>query len=170
METWRDIDGYVGSYQVSDQGNVRSLNWRGHGGVRNLFLKKHRDGYLQVELFKDGVGRMIPVHRLVAKAFVPGYAAGLEVNHIDENKRNNVPSNLEWCTHTDNVKHSAYRVSRRVCRTPAVVQKTSAGEVVTIWPNVTAIKKALGYNDWSIRCCCTGKRSTAYGFTWQYAT
>jgi DNA-binding CsgD family transcriptional regulator len=46
------------------------------------------------------------LHRLVAKAFVPGYAPGLTVNHIDGVKIHNLPANLEWCSIQDNIQHA----------------------------------------------------------------
>lgn len=96
MEVWKDIDGYEGLYQVSNTGKVRSLRYRNRDEVRELFLKPHNQGYLQVELHKNGKRKMFTVHRLVAMAFVDGYEVGKEVNHIDENKQNNVSTNLEW--------------------------------------------------------------------------
>lgn len=45
------------------------------------------------------------VHRLVALAFVPGFAEGLSVNHINGNKLDNRPENLEWLTLADNTRH-----------------------------------------------------------------
>lgn len=51
-EIWKDIPGYEGLYQASNCGNIRSLNWRNMNIVRNLYLKPHNKGYLQVELAK----------------------------------------------------------------------------------------------------------------------
>lgn len=170
METeWRNVPGYEGLYEVSAQGSVRSLNWRNTGKTRELFLKRHRDGYRQVELFKDGNKKMIPVHRLVALAFVPGYKPGLTVNHIDEDKGNNRASNLEWCTLEENIQYSAYRNKGRPEKKVDVYQIDASGKIVARWPSFVAIRKALGYNDWSIRCCCNGTRKSAYGFQWQFA-
>jgi hypothetical protein len=45
------------------------------------------------------------VHRLVALAFVPGFEDGLSVNHINGNKLDNRPENLEWITLADNTRH-----------------------------------------------------------------
>ena len=102
MEVWKDIQGYEGLYQVSNLGNVRSLNWRNTGQVRNLYLKPQNRGYLQVELAKCGQKRGFTVHRLVAMAFVSGYAEGKVVNHINEDKRDNRAENLEWVSQSDN--------------------------------------------------------------------
>lgn len=68
------------------------------------------DGYPKVKL-RLGVNSRICrlVHRLVALSFVDGYAPGLDVNHIDGNKLNTHPSNLEWVTRRENILH-AYRI------------------------------------------------------------
>lgn len=68
--------------------------------------KLNSDGYLQVKLSKDGYSKWVKVHSLVAKHFVNGYFDGAEVNHIDCDRKNNLPKNLEWVTHSDNIKHS----------------------------------------------------------------
>ena len=64
-----------------------------------------RNGYYTVSA-KLGSSRLkMLVHRLVAMAFVNGYAEGLTVNHINGNKLDNRPENLEWITRSDNTKH-----------------------------------------------------------------
>lgn len=114
MEEWKDIVGYEGYYQVSSDGNVRSLNRTVHhsknSGTRILFgrmIKNHKNtkGYISVALSKNGVVAMYRVHRLVAKMFVPNPNNLPEINHIDENKSNNASSNLEWVSHLNNIRH-----------------------------------------------------------------
>ncbi len=47
-----------------------------------------------------------PVHRFVAMAFIKRDKLKNYVNHIDGNKSNNHVDNLEWCTHTENIRHA----------------------------------------------------------------
>lgn len=112
---WKSVVGYEGYYEVSDRGDVRSVDRtiiRNDGvlQVRTGRLKSQREddyGYLVVKLSKDGVDRLVRVHRLVAEAFIGichGY--GHEVNHIDFNRKNNYADNLEWVTHLENVRHT----------------------------------------------------------------
>lgn len=111
-EVWRDIKGYEGKYQVSNLGNVRSLDRmvkHPQGGVvprKSAPLKqnRHSGGYLVVGLCQDPKRY---VHRLVMQAFVGEPPAGMnDVNHIDGDKTNNCLSNLEYCNRLHNVRHA----------------------------------------------------------------
>lgn len=120
VEIWKDIDGYIGIYQVSNMGNVRSLQReefkcaQGYRVRKGVELKPSQDqkGYLMVNLYKNGKGRSRRVHRLVAEAFIDNPMHLSEINHIDENKKNNVVSNLEWCTSSYNKMYGNGNVSR----------------------------------------------------------
>ena len=175
-EIWKDITGYEGLYQVSNLGKVRSLRYKNRDEVRELYLKPHNRGYLQVELHKDGTRKMFTVHRLVAMAFVNGYADDLIVNHIDENKQNNAATNLEWCTSLYNSqfykerhpeKLSAHRGPNKNVR--PVNQISTDGQIVKTWRSSRDVMRELGWSDWSVSECCRGNRKSAYGFIWRYA-
>ena len=179
VEIWKDIAGYEGLYQVSNLGKVRSLQYGNRDEVRELYLKPHTRGYLQVELHKNGSRKMFTVHRLVAMAFVDGYEETKLVNHIDEDKQNNVSANLEWVTASQNVSHSiSHRIASNTRNYPKfnartdkrpVLQMSLDGTPIKRWESTIEVKGALGYSDWSIKQCCRGNRKTAYGFIWQYA-
>ena len=63
-------------------------------------------GYLMVSLWKDNVGKTFAVHRLVALAYLPNPLGKPEVNHIDSDRTNCHPSNLEWVTSSENSIHA----------------------------------------------------------------
>lgn len=111
-EEWRDIQGYEGLYQVSDEGNVRRLVAMANGKYPAMGLIKswpHKDGYLCVGLSKDKAYSAKTIHRLVAVAFLGNPpTAKHQVNHIDGNKANNCIGNLEWVTPSENMQHSRY--------------------------------------------------------------
>jgi hypothetical protein len=95
MTEWRDVPGFGGNYLVSRCGAVKR---RGSELPKVQTLSR---GYMVVSLWSENKGRTMPVHRLVAMAFVPGDHS-LSVDHIDGNKVNNHASNLEWVTLTEN--------------------------------------------------------------------
>ena len=112
-ETWKDIKGYEGLYQVSDSGRVRSVDRVEKCGTfvrkrKGIILKEiiNRGGYCQVNLTKDGVGHTKEIHRIVATAFIPNPLGLPQVNHIDCDKTNNSIDNLEWVTVDENTAHA----------------------------------------------------------------
>ena len=95
------IHGYGDHYRITEDGRVWSR-------YKDDYLKPviTEKGYLAVDLRKDGHRFKARIHRLVAEAFIPNPNNLSEVNHKDGDKTNNVVGNLEWCTHSDNVKHA----------------------------------------------------------------
>lgn len=95
-EIFKDIKGYEGLYEISNYGNVRSLyNYR--GGHNILKPKEKKNGYYQIGLRKYNKRKWYSIHRLVAEAFIPNPNKLLQINHINENKKDNRVENLEWC-------------------------------------------------------------------------
>ena len=171
VEVWKNIEGYEGKYMVSNLGNVKSMNYRGHGYEKILKPKENNCGRLWVELRgTKGIKHML-VHRLVGQAFIPNPYGLPQINHKDENPKNNAVENLEWCTGEENI--SAYLANhkggRERTRLKPVNQIDSTGKIVRKWNCSRDIVSEMGVNQWSITQCCDGRRKTAYGFRWQYA-
>lgn len=117
MEEWRDIDGYEGYYQVSNLGRVKGIKLiRQYKKERILsqYLLDRGKGYYKVWLYKDKKRKMYYVHRLVAQAFIPNPNNYPDINHKDENPRNNVVDNLEWCTESYNMSFGTLQDRRRL--------------------------------------------------------
>lgn len=108
IEEWRDIPGYEGVYQASSTGMIRRIANLGRRDLheRVLIQSVDEDGYHKVELRSDNRRRKFGVHQLIALAFIGICPEGFEVNHIDLNKSNNIPSNLEYITHVANIAHA----------------------------------------------------------------
>lgn len=109
-EIWKEITGYEGLYQVSNLGNVRRIKHieTNRNGVQRILGDKNiarsidEKGYFLVSLSKDGKQKTRRIHRLVAEMFIPNPNNYPQVNHKDEDKRNNKVDNLEWCTNKYN--------------------------------------------------------------------
>lgn len=109
-EVWKDVVGYEGRYLVSNLGRVKSperdkvypAGFVCHAKEKFICVTFDRDGYPRVSLWKDRHLKTFQVHRLVAEAFIPNPSSLPQVNHKDEIKYHNFPSNLEWCTNKYN--------------------------------------------------------------------
>jgi hypothetical protein len=100
----KDIVGYEGLYAVTEDGMVWAYPNRIHKGK---FLKPSlKKGYPFVCLCKGSEIKQFSIHRLVAETYLPNFDSLPQVNHIDSNKENNHVSNLEWCSASQNKKHS----------------------------------------------------------------
>lgn len=102
-EIWKPIEEYE-NYYVSNMGNVMNINT---GKV--LKGQNNGKGYFHVCLYnKEHKCKLVMIHRLVAKAFIPNPENLPQVNHIDECKHNNRADNLEWITSEDNINHGTH--------------------------------------------------------------
>ena len=174
-EVWRWVVGYEGLYMVSNHGRVMSIPTiieKGNGItvlVDGRLIKPSaiRKGYLQVALTKNGKQKPMRVHRLVAEAFIPNRLGLPCVNHIDENKANNVVGNLEWCDVEYNNRYGTRneRISRKIGKP---VLMTRGGLVVREYPSVSAAYDLTGISSGHISECCNGKRHSAGGYEWKY--
>lgn len=108
-EIWKPINGLEGLYEISDMGNLRSIDrtvMRGElkinykGKLRKVF--NDTNGYLIVLIR----GKCVKIHRLVAQHFIPNPELKKCVNHINGIKTDNRATNLEWCTSSENNKHA----------------------------------------------------------------
>lgn len=177
MEEWRDIPGYDGYYQISNQGRVRSKDRyaRVCGGGQRLVkgrvmaLTKATNGYPMINLSYKRVLSHHLVHRLVAQAFIPNPNNYPQVNHKDENITNNCVDNLEWCTAKYNANYGTrnQRCNEKVKKKP-VKQIDLDGNVVRVFCSIKEAMRTTGADESQIIRCCTGRNNTARGFRWEY--
>jgi hypothetical protein len=109
---------YIGKYEVSEDGKVRSaINGRFKGSKPGTILKQVFDekGYLRVNLYFNAKGSPARVHRIVAEAFLGDRPEGMTVNHIDGNKVNNHVENLEYVSNKENIRHAHRVIETRSC-------------------------------------------------------
>lgn len=172
MEKWKDIVGYEGMYQVSDNGSVRSIDRIINGKIAHgkiLATWFDRKGYEVVGLWKDGVRKNQRVHRLVAEAFLPNPKRFCEVNHKNESKSENAVSNLEWCDRLYNVHFGTGIARMAEYKKRPILQLSKNGEVLKRWDSISAASAELEVDDSCISKAAKGKARYIKGFIWKYA-
>lgn len=120
-EVWKPIENYESLYKISNFGRVKSLvGWNGKKYIKREKILKPSVVYTtnnysryQLNLIKNQKSKSFRIHRLVAIAFVPNSKNKKEINHIDSNPLNNKASNLEWVTHSENMKHASKYGNRK---------------------------------------------------------
>ena len=175
VEIWENIKNYEGKYQVSNMGNVKSLNFNNTKRPAILVKKVNRRGYEYVCLSQYGKRSYSAVHRLVAEAFIPNPDNKEQINHIDGNKRNNSMYNLEWVSQSENINHAIRTGLLKLNgaqngRSKKVQQIDLNGNVINTFDCLKDAGKFLGKENRSTKIleACKGRRKTAYGYKWQY--
>lgn len=116
-EIWKDVVGYEGLYQVSNEGNVKSVDRiikqkSRYGTFFERFYKgkklkqfTDKDGYKLVDLSKQDGGKLQRINRLVAFAFIPNPDNKPMVDHINTNRADNRVENLRWVSGKENASN-----------------------------------------------------------------
>ena len=134
------------------------------------------NGYLYVDLYKNGKRSRKYIHRLVAEAYIPNPLNLPYVNHIDGNPKNNNYKNLEWCTARQNVEHAneilgvmnGYKIAnqkrrKKVKQIDAVTQKE-----IAVFESIREAERQTGINSSYISQICRGKFKQCFGHSWCY--
>lgn len=162
-------------YQVSNIGRVRAKDKYIHqqgriqlykGCIMSPYLSTN--GYYMVTLSKNNKKKRVTIHRLVASAFLPNPLHLQQVNHINENKLDNVVSNLEWCSREYNVNYGTATHRRAVKMGSKVGQYNTAGLLVNAFFSIHEANRKTGISRSSISKCIKGKGITAGGYFWYY--
>lgn len=163
-EVWKDIEVYEGIYQVSNLGRVKRVTTG-----RILKSSKNRGGYLYVNLCKNGKYKTHKIHRLVSQAFIPNPENKPEINHIDEDKSNNVISNIEWSTRKENNNHGTRneRTSKKQS-IPIIATNLKTGESKEFY-GTSECARQLGLNQSSITSVLKGRNKQTGGYIFEYA-
>ncbi len=164
---WKDINGFVGRYQISTDGKVRSIIG-GRLKLRQLHLST--SGYTQSVLLNSSTKKTetFLVHRLVAIAFIPNPDNKPFINHINGDKRDNRVANLEWCTPKENSIHAATMRLNKNFNEKAVV-RIKDGEVCGEYYSIESTKLD-GFSPSLVRHVLCGTRKKHKDFEWRYKT
>jgi len=187
-EIWLPVVGYEGYYEVSNLGNVRSLErivtyeLKTKSIVNRVVKAKNysvhigSDGYYCTDLKLNKDRKTISIHRLVAKAFIPNPENKPTVNHKDGIKSNCTVSNLEWSTQGENNKHAFNTGLKKPTRmlgidnpkSKPVIQLDKTGNVLNRFISTIEAQQKTGINRKCVSDCANGKAKHAGGYLWKY--
>ena len=189
MEIWKDIKNYEGLYQISNLGNVRSLDRYVRSGIMNnqnnnsKVLKKGKilkprvnyKGYCLISLSKDNKQKNKSIHRLVAETFILNPDNKPQVNHINGIKTDNKVENLEWCNNSENQIHAnrtglqknRILITKQKFSKP-IVQYDLKGNKIKKYDSLQEASQCLKIDKRYISACATGKTKSSGGYIWKY--
>ena len=187
-EIWKQVVEYESYYEVSNLGNVRSIDRTIINSIGKVFnyksrlLKpaKNKYGYLQVGVSINSKIKSFTVHSLVAKAFIKNPKNKPTVNHKDGIKINNNVNNLEWATRSENSIHALKNGLRIMPNawigkfgskhgaSKKIIQYTKDNIYVNEYGSIIEAFNLLNINASSISRVCNGKLKSAGGYIWKY--
>lgn len=169
-ETWQPIDGFEGIYEISNLGEVKSLertiSYINRWGTEtsrtfpSCILKPSldKDGYLYVTFKINGKQFHKRVHRLIAEAFIPNPEGKPTVNHKNHIRNDNRIENLEWATYDeqcDEVWKNNAKVSHQE-QSKQVYKYSLDNSFIALYPSIREAGKACNLSHRSIMNCCKG--------------
>jgi hypothetical protein len=189
IEIWKTIPNFE-NYEVSNIGNVKrkeglSVNKRNKVSETILNKRYDKDGYLRVNI-RDGYTRKTKsIHRLVCNAFIPNPENKLQINHKNGIKDDNRVENLEWCTNSENMKHTFEKLNNKIWSSLSgtenekvlvkekIKKSLSCREVECIetgeiFYSASEAGRVKNLSSSIIYKCCSGKTSNYNGFHWRF--
>jgi hypothetical protein len=179
-EIWKFIPEYEGYYQVSNLGNFKSVDriikYKQNGTRlyhgKYLLTETTKDNYQRITLMKDSIKKRYMAHRLVAITFIVNTENKPFINHIDGNKSNNIVSNLEWCTESENIRHADRTGLRNMLKNsnPSNSKKIQCIETGKIFNSCNKALCWLGNDNKYISTLTRSikRGGKAYGYHWKF--
>lgn len=169
LDEYKDFKNY---YYISEDLTVWSDS---SGRLKEMRPSIHPTGYKNLQFStKDGKTRSTSLHRIIAHAFIPNPLNLPEVNHIDEDKRNNSLDNLEWVSSKGNANHGS-RNKRRLDKVTNMPEQSTAVIATSLLDGTTLYfpsqgeAQRAGFQQSNINKCLKGKRKSHKGYSWKFA-
>ena len=171
-EIWKDIK-ELKDYQVSNYGRIKCfIKCNAHPNAPRIIGHKVDKGYRRIKV----KNKTYQIHRLVAKYFLEEINGKNEVNHIDGNPNNNMVTNLEYCTHQENIQHAWdnnlfdwNKNSGANCKdSKKIVQYDLNMNFIKEWDCMHDVTRTIGVSYQNVYKVCKGKRKSAGGYIWKY--
>lgn len=176
-EIWKPIDETNGEYEVSNKGNIKSLDrYVNSNGDNKRFGKGKILKFTIVNYYKTFIvkGIAYSVHKIVALYFIPNPNNLPQINHIDGNKANNDISNLEWCTAGENIKHALSTGLRKSgyghTQSKEVIQFSLKGLVIAKFGSIGEAGRKTLLCTTGIYDNCVNNIYSSNGYFWKYTT
>lgn len=171
---YKSIKGYEGSYEVNEFGQVRSVDRElksKNGSVRKydgkeLKPKTDKAGYFIIGLHKNGILKMMAVHRLVAEAFLPNPDNLPEVHHLNHDTKDNRACNLQWVTRAEQMDKHWIEAQLKAQGTKL---RVVGNGIDKIFISAMAVKRELGINNSYAIEVAKGKHKQAKGYKIYFA-
>ncbi len=186
-ELWKDVVNYEDIYQISNLGNIKSIERIIKPPFKSSYIKPGKSinkqkgyHYLQVTLCKNGTQKTYLIHRLVAISFLSNSHNYPCVNHLNGNKQDNRIENLAWCSYSQNEQHSYSVLGKKIKgsalgkfgkdnpKSKPLIQYDLFMNFIKKWDCAAGVERETGILNQNISKCCLGYRKTAGGFIWKY--
>jgi len=174
MEIRKNVVWFEWIYNVSNFGNIKSLNYNKTGKAKILVSSLDVDWYGRVTLCNNEWHKSIMTHRIVSQTFIPNYEWKPQINHKNWIRTDNRIENLEWCTCMENIRHSfrkLWRISNMKWKfwkdnpnSIKIVQKSKWWIFIKIWESWRDVERKLWIDCASISKCIMWKRKQAGWF------
>lgn len=168
MEEWKEVYGFDYLFEISNLGRVRTKYYGKLGYKPEYRFIEPLDngrGYLRLNVRSNCKQKTVYIHRLVANAFIPNPKGYPEINHKDENKKNNNVDNLEWCSRVYNSNYGT--IKERIGKKHSL--KVICVELNIVYNSVREAAEAFDVCITAVSNCLNGRSKSCAGYTWRYA-